>query len=297
MNGWATIPLAWLGCDLLHRTWIAARRARWERGQRRGPDGVREEAHAFACGEGDTALLCIHGFADIPPLFRAMAQDLTAGGAIHCRAMRLPGAGEPLARAARVTLADWLAAIASEARALRRRHARLWLLGHSLGGALALATVLHEPGLADGIALLAPMLRVSRARSPLLPPHLWFRMAQATFLFSRTFESCFSSEVVAAAGGSYRRDRFIPFATYRNLFALAKWLQPRASLLSLPLCARLVAEDKVVDTPAAARWLAATASQRRDIRVLSGGDHAIPTGPSWNEVTAELRSFMLTSCR
>lgn len=297
MNGWAAIPLAWLGCDLLHHGWIAARRARWERRQPRGPDGLREEARAFACGEGGAAMLCIHGFADIPPTFGPMAGALAATGALHCRVMRLPGAGEPLALAARVTLDDWLAAIAAEARALRRRHARLWLLGHSLGGALALAAVLREPGLADGIALLAPLLRVSRARSPLLPPHLWFRLARATFLFSRTFESCFASDVAMAGGGAYRRDRFIPFATYRNLFALIDWLRPRAALLNLPLFARLAGDDRVVDTPAAARWLAAASSPRRDIRVLPGAAHSIQTEPEWKEVTADLQSFMLRPCR
>ncbi|MDD5708298.1 MAG: alpha/beta fold hydrolase [Kiritimatiellae bacterium] len=297
MNLWAAIPLAWFGGDLSHSLWIAARHARWERAQLRGPDGLRAGAQPFDCGDGDTAVLCIHGFADIPAVFRPMATLLTGAGNIRCRAMRLPGAGEPLAAAATVTLDDWLTAIRAEAVALRRRHGRVWLAGHSLGAALALATAIREPELADGVALLAPLLRVSRARSLLLPPRWWFELARTGCLFSRSFESCFSSEVVAAEGSVYRRDRFIPFATYRNMFALLDWLRPRARELAVPLFARLCGRDRVVDTPAAGRWLADAAAARRDVRVLPDAAHDIPSQPEWKEVTEALRSYILTPCR
>ncbi len=295
MYSWLTIPFAWLGADLLHFAWIAARRSAWERITARAPDGLRADAAAFTVGQGPVAVLLVHGFADVPAVFHGLATELAAGGGLTCRAMRLPGAGEPLAAAARVTEGVWLEAVTRETRELRRTHARVWLLGHSLGGALVLAAVLKDPGLADGIVVLAPLLRVSRARSPVLPPRVWFRLAWSAFLFSRTFESCFATDVTAVDvdGWSYRRDRFIQFATYRSLFTLLDWLQPRATALRLPVLAILAGRDRVVDNAATRNWLSHGAAPRLVVDELPDTPHPIPTEPGWKEVTRRVRSFIM----
>ena len=283
---------AWGGANLLHALWIGVRHGRWERRLRRGADGVAEGAGAYTVGRGPVAILWVHGFADAPQTFRRMAERAAAGGCT-CRVMRLPGAGEVLGAAARQTTETWLQAVSDELAALRRTHARVWLLGHSLGGALALATALRDPAAADGVVLLAPLIRVSRRRSPVLPPRVWFSLARVVFVLSRTFESCFSVNAVAAddPGFSYHRDRFIPFATYRNLFALTAALAPLAATLRVPVFAALAARDSVVDTRAAVRWLDGVPAPK-DVRILPDAAHALPLEAGWQVLTDAILGFI-----
>jgi alpha-beta hydrolase superfamily lysophospholipase len=267
----------WLGVNLAHAAWIGVRRGRWERRIRRGPDGVASDATAFTCGTGRDAVLLVHGFADTASVFAGMAVALAAHG-LTCRVMRLPGAGEPLPVAARQTLDGWLAAIREEAVTLRRSHRRVWLAGHSMGGALALLAQLNDPALADGLVLFAPLFDVSPARSPLVHPRIWFRIAQMLLPLSRTFESCFPVNVLTADGAAiaYQRDRFIPFATYRGLFDLTARLRGRAAELRVPLFAVLVPGDRVVNTDAAHAWLVGCNLPRLHSEMIEACGHAIP---------------------
>lgn len=284
---------AWLAANLLHALWIGMRWRHWERRVRRDAAGVAEGAGAYTVGGGPVAILWVHGFADTPQTFRRLAERVAAAGGCTCRVMRLPGAAEPLGVAACQTQATWLSAVAEELAALRRTHARVWLLGHSLGGTLALATALRAPAAVGGLILLAPLIAVSRRRSPFLPPRVWFALARLTFILSRTFESCFDVNAVAAddPGFFYHRDRFIPFATYRNLFALTAALAPRAAELRVPVFAALAAEDRVVDTPAARRWLDGVQAPKI-VRILPGVAHALPLEAGWQALADEIAAFV-----
>lgn len=272
-----SIPLAWLTTNLVHRLWIERRRRRWEHGVCRDANGVALDAVPYTIGNGDDALLLVHGFADTPAVFRDMAETLATQHGLTCRAMRLPGAGEPLTVAARQTCATWLAAVRSETAALRTSHRRVWIAGHSMGGALALLAQLETPTLADGLILLAPLVAVSPARAPLLSPRLWFRIAQIALPCSRTFESCFSVNVLTHDGAAiaYTRDRFIPFATYSALFRLTDRLHGRAAELQTPLFAVFVAGDRIVDTAAARAWIDTCQAPRRQSETIDGCGHAI----------------------
>lgn len=271
------IVALWLLANLTHRLWIGLRRRGWEQGLTRNADGLLLDALPWSSGHGTTAILMIHGFADSPAVFRMLAAQL-APYQLHCHAMRLPGSGDALQVAARQTTESLLAAIQHEIARLRTSHERVWLLGHSLGGGLALLTQLRDPTAADGLLLLAPLLKVSRARSPLLPPHLWFWIAQTALPLSATFESSFAPQVLTHDGSAirYTRDRFIPFATYRILFQLTHTLGRRAANFTVPLFAALAATDRIVDTPAAHAWLSAATTPRRQLITLPESGHAIP---------------------
>lgn len=278
MTDWLLLAAAcWLAANLLFAGMIEGRRRRWERGVRRGADGVLSDATPFSVGGGGVAVLLVHGFADTPAVFRRLADALSAHGLL-CRAMRLPGAGAPLAVAARQTTDTWLAALRAEVAALREDHREVWLLGHSMGGSLALLAQLDAPGTADGLILLAPLIEVSAARAPFLPPRCWFRVTRAILPLARVMESAFPLNVLTRGGAriGYTRDRYIPLATYRGLFALVDRLRGRGSELHAPFFAVLVEGDRIVDAPAARAWLAACPATRRRIETLDGCGHALP---------------------
>ena len=284
----------WLGVNLLHAVWVETRRHFWERRVSRDPSGLLSEASAYRIGNGPVALLFIHGFADTPCIWRRITRTLAAKGNFTCRAMRLPGSGEPAVYAKRQSLPRWRAQVADEIIRLRETHASVWLVGHSLGAALALDAAMRLPGMVDGVAALAPLIAVSRRRSPLLPPGVWFFLARAALCLSPTFESPFSStgEAVDDPGFTYQRDRFIPFAVYRSLFSLIRCNRRQASRLRCPLFAVTSARDAVVDTPEALRWLAACRGPK-EIREWTETGHVIPLETGWQALTDDLAAFVL----
>ena len=283
----------WLGANLLHGLWVHLRRALWEHRITRGKEGLLPLAATFTAGEGRTALLLIHGFADTPYIWKRMADRLAATGDFACRALRLPGSAEPAPQARKQSLALWRQAIDAELNRLQKSHAHVWIIGHSMGGALALDAVLRNSGVADGVAVLAPMIAVSNKRSPILPPAVWFRLASFALGLSPTFESCFSADGVAVDDPSftYTRDRFIPFCVYRSLFKLIRSNRSQAASITCPVFAATADRDSVVDTPAALRWLAQCRGTKR-IRALTDIGHVIPLETGWQALTDDLASFI-----
>jgi esterase/lipase len=288
------IGAAWLGVNLFHGLWVAVRRHVWERRFVREPGGLLPDAAACRTGDGSVALLFIHGFADTPCLWRRITRRLAAKGAFTCRAMRLSGSAEPAASAGRQSLALWRAQVADELARLRETHDAVWIVGHSLGGALALDAALRLPGLVDGVAVLAPLIDVSRKRCPLLPPHVWFGLARVALGLSPTFESPFSADGVAGDDPSftYTRDRFIPFCVYRALFQLVCANRDQAARLSRPVFAVLSGRDSVVDSAAARRWLAACPGDK-EVRELAENGHVIPLASGWENLFDDLAAFVL----
>ena len=125
--------------------------------------------------------------------------------------MRLPGSAEPVARARRQSLEVWRAQVTDELVQLRETHETVWVVGHSLGGALALDAALRLPDLVNGVAL-APLIEVSRKRM-LLPPHLWFAIARVA-LSRRCLNRPFLCRGCGRSRLHARARPFIPFCVY-----------------------------------------------------------------------------------
>lgn len=293
MTTFLTLLFVWLGVNLLHAAWVGGRRFLWQRRVRRSRDGLLPGADAYRTGKGAVALLFIHGFADTPYIWRRFARHLAEKGAFTCRAMRLPGCGEPARAARRQSLRGWRVKVADELVRLHGSHAQVWVVGHSLGGALALDAALRLPGMVAGVAVFAPLVRVSRQRSPLLPPHVWFALARVLLCLSPTFESPFAATGVAADDPTftYPRDRFIPFAFYRGVFALTRELCGRERRPSCPVFAVAAEKDAVVDTSAALRWLASCGGPK-EVCVLPDAGHVLPLETCWGDLADRLAAFV-----
>ena len=286
--------LLWLTINFLHGLWVGIRRYFWEKRMAREPNDLLPEAAAYRIGSGRIALLFIHGFADTPCIWRRITRHLAAKGLFTCRAMRLPGSAEPPAFAKQQSLHRWRAQVADEIVRLRETHETVWLIGHSLGGALALDAALRLPDMVDGVAVMAPMLEISRRRCPLLPANAWFALARVALGLSPTFESPFSADGVAADDPSfvYKRDRYIPFAVYRGLFALIRDLRRQSARLTCPLFAVTAGNDSVVDSQTALCWLAACPAPK-EVRVLPEADHVIPLAAGWETLADDIAAFIL----
>lgn len=291
----ALLPIisAWLAINILHSLWIGCRRWRWESRITRDKNGLIPQAETFTRGNGPVALLFVHGFADTPMLWSRMIDYINQQNTMFtCRAMRLPGSGEPLSVAHRQTLDKWRHAIDDEIAALHKTHVHIWIVAHSAGGALSIDLALRKPDSVQGLILLAPLIKVSRYKIPLIPPEAGFKCAQAVFVLSPVFESIFTRKTTVAddPAFTYIRDRFISFQVYRNLFSLIHANEYHASNLTIPVFAALSKFDHVVDSKAARQWLENVPSMKK-IRWTDTG-HAIHLGIGWQALTDDIITFI-----
>jgi alpha-beta hydrolase superfamily lysophospholipase len=119
-------------------------------------------------GERRCGALLVHGLTDSPYSMRHLARVYADAGC-YALALRMPGHGTAPGVLASTTWADWRAAVALGARAVRERidaTAPLFLVGYSNGGALVLGQALDaldDPDLVrpDGLMLFSPMIGVT----------------------------------------------------------------------------------------------------------------------------------------
>jgi carboxylesterase len=112
-----------------------------------------DQHRPFYWTKGKPAALLVHGFPGSPAEMRGLAQTLYEAG-WSVQGILLPGLGADIATLPERRATDWLQAVDRVLVALRQEHYPVLLVGHSLGGALALQTAARRP--ADALVLLAP---------------------------------------------------------------------------------------------------------------------------------------------
>ena len=116
-------------------------------------DGVYEDRKA-PCRAGrsftlqhkegsDTAVLLIHGYTGYPGELVRPAEDLYNLG-FDIYAPRLPGHGTTGEDFAKTTRKDWVAVAVNAAKDLRSRYGTFYILGHSMGGAIAVIAAIQS---------------------------------------------------------------------------------------------------------------------------------------------------------
>jgi len=269
---------------------VAARWRTWERGVARNPDGVRAGCEAFDLGQGRTAVLFVHGFADNPSVWRPMAEAFAARG-YACRAMRLPGFGGTMDERRAVDAESWTRALAAEAADLRRSHDEVWAVTHSLGSAVAVRHVLQGGDGFAGLVLLAPLVAVSDKRSPILGARTWFRVLGR---FVPLAEQPFPEDILKDAGpGRPELERFIPVNIYHALFRVLDDNAGRAPDLRLPVYAAVSPHDSVADPAAAEAWLRSlTGTPRQRLVHANDSAHMIPLDFDAGWITDDVIRFI-----
>lgn len=280
-------PALWLAGDALYARRVHARA--------NAPDARRASTEAFALNPAGTpALLLIHGFADGPAVFAQIA-PLLADSGFAVRALHLAGSGSPPAQMAGTTLATWRADVDREIAALRAEApARpVWLVGHSLGGALAFDAALRPDNHVAGLVLLAPLLQASRARSPLLAPRTWFRLLDRLLVFTDTVESRLPADLRdPAARAAYCTDKFIHRDVYRALFDATDAVRPRAAEWRGPLLTILSPSDQIVDSAATRFFFAATNAAPAKLQEQNSAGHVLPLDSGYPQVAAKIARFV-----
>lgn len=279
--------------DYFHARIIEHRYRQWNASISRDAHQVRMDFQPIEKGEGDVAILFVPGFASPPALYRHFVSHFADLG-FACRAMRLPGFGETVEQAAEVTRADWIEAVRREAAGLREDRDRVWIVAHSLGAAITLRALHDDPELADGLVLLAPLLRVSAARSPVLKPDDWFAFGERLLTHTRMTESFFPldahDERLRAAD---ERDLFTPVSIHKELFKLLDELSGRSSVPDIPVMLVLSERDQIIDGQAALEWFEALDPPTKQLVTVDPAGHLLPLDTGWEDVMRSVEAFLV----
>jgi carboxylesterase len=289
--GIATLALVWVGGDFVYSRVVLRHVKDWERSIERDTDGVRAGCQDYTVGEGSTALLWIHGFNDCPAAWQSLAPELAARG-FTCRVMRLPGFALPTEEYARTTRERWRAAVAREVEKLARTHDRVGIVAHSLGGAIAVDHVLGHPRSVEGIALLAPLIRVSGERSPLVRPRHWHSFGTRTLFFTSVLETPFPVDAISPEAVAYdKRTRFTPREVLDELYALIDEIDGRGDDVCVPVLLALGNHDEVIDGAAAERFFESCPDPGKRLVRLDEAGHMLPLDEGRELLADEIERF------
>jgi carboxylesterase len=270
--------------------------ARWERRIERDEDGVRLGCADFTLGSGEVALLLVHGFGDSPAVFRPLAELLAERG-FTCRAMRLPGFAMRTEEYAQTSREKCLAAIETELQALREKHTRVVVIGHSLGAALLIEHLIDHPAEDEDIAaaavLLAPQIGVCNDRSPVFSARTWYRIGRRLLIFSQMLENIFPVDGHSDRARSFDLQAvFVPAGLYDIVFETIDQIAHRAADFTIPQLMVLASDDKVIDTVAAERFFEVSESPRKDLHHQQDAGHNLPMDNGWRELAEQIARFV-----
>ena len=285
--------LAWLLSVAAFRLWTWS--VRWTKG------GLMPDAVPFERGEGADAVLFVHGFNDVPAVWRRFVEPFVEKG-FHVEALHLEGLGDgrmglwfdfPLTR--------WQQAITARVSALAKTHRRVFLVGHSMGGALVLDAVYRHDrwrrargdgacAPIAGAVLLAPLVEVSRARAPLLSAGAWFGLCRLFLPGLRCVPSVFPSVQGAEDDPSfrYRRDRFMTVSVLGAMFRLVRRLRTLdLSEIATPLQVYVAGNDRVVDTSEAKSYFASCPAVQA-LTEVPDAPHVLPLIALWRKLSTQI---------
>ena len=278
----------WIVVNLLIAVVTSIWHWRWCRSVSWTAAGTLPSAVPIERGVGETAALFVHGFNDVPYVWTRIIDELVQKG-VHCRALCLPGAGTS---SCHPTLVSLRGAVDCELAELRKRYARVVLVGHSMGGALAIDAVLRKTersAFPDKLVLLAPLVEISRARSPIFAPAVYYRLLRLLFPLLRWVPSVFREYLSAEDDDTfvYRRDRFNEIGWYAALFDLIASLR-RANRrhLAVPTVVYVAGQDRVVDSEATRRWFGDLPCVQIVERPASS--HVVPLNVGWRDIVSEI---------
>jgi carboxylesterase len=286
------IIAVWCGVDFTYANIVEYKLEKWEKAIVRDVSGIRDGCQEFTAGDGDTALLMVHGFGDSPQLWEYMAPHLAEKG-YTCRAIRLPGFASEMAVYKTTSAEKWIKKLEDELAVLRQSHDSVFIVSHSLGGACSIKVLIDDPEAADGLVAFAPLIGVSNRRAPVLSSRRWFKVLSRIKPFSDIIASTYDPNVHNTEElKKIKVDRYTPEVVFREMFKVVEYNEIRASQLETPMMMVLSDKDMVVDSKKAAAFHAAAGSTDKELIQHHVAGHLMPRDYEWEVLAERTHAFI-----
>ena len=216
-------------------------------------------------GHGRAAALCLHGLTGTPYEVRPIGEALSAAG-IAALGPALPGHNETPEHLSRVTHAEWLAAGREALLRLRETHARVFVVGLSMGGLVSLALAAEER--VDAAVVVGVPLRLRQPAVRLVP----FARRFVRFV-SKAVGSDIRDPDARARHPSYDR---MPLAAIHELLRLQRRVRALLPRVEAPLLVAHGALDRTAHPDDAHEILRGVSSTDREHLALPDSGHVVP---------------------
>ena len=138
------------------------------------------------CNDTDRAVVFIHGFMGSPNQFTDLA-DAVYNNGCSCMSILLPGHGVGMNGFVKFGVADWERHVQNEIDIIKHEYKEIFLVGHSMGGLLALnASLIKENNIA-GVVLISTPLKVNLLNLK----SLWQKIRLLTFSNNNEIKSVY----------------------------------------------------------------------------------------------------------
>jgi len=273
--------------DLSYSIYIRVRLKIFENHVQRDAAGYLVGSEPFEAGDGENAILFVHGFNDSPALWKKWVPFFVENG-FYCKAIRLSGSAYNLEVKRNVTIEARMEQIKKEFDKTKQTHDKVILCSHSMGGAYATVMIASNQINPDVLVLVAPMFGVSPKKSPLLPPRSWLKIGSRITLFTDTVENIMPMDIAdKSVIPDYPIHPFIPLSLYDTLFELVDICSTNITSINIPTIMMVGENDTVIDKEIAVDYYNNMSSTQKVIIVDENLGHVIPRDFG-NQVQAEL---------
>jgi len=235
-----------------------------------------------------TAVIAVHGFTASPIATRPLGQYLAAAG-YTVEVPLLPGHGTSHHDLAQTRYADWAGAVERLLDHFAARCDRVVLLGHELGGTIALDIAARRPDAVAALVVINPRLSPpARARTrsggvlhrllPLLP-----RAAVGL-----------PADDLVQGGAEERAYAWVPTGAARSLWAALPRVHARLPAVTAPVLVIRSPEDHTVAESDGRQVLAAVGSPRTEELICRGSSHVPQLDVDAVEVAMTIDRFLDT---
>jgi carboxylesterase len=230
-------------------------------------------------GRGRAAALCLHGLTGTPYEVRPLAEAIAAAG-IRALGPALPGHNETPERLAATSYRDWLEAARSAFHRLRDDSEKVFVVGLSMGGLLALALAEDEP--VDALVTIGTPLVLHQPFACLIP--------LVKYLMPMSPKAQGSDIRDPAARARHPGYRSMPLNSIHELQRLQRQVRPRLGQVTAPILVAHGAHDRTASPRDAIEIRDCVASETREYLLLAASGHVAPVdfdGPALALAVAE----------
>ena len=249
-------------------------------------------------GPARGALVIVHGLKDHGARYGELAARLTQHG-ISVHAMDLRGHGRSGGERVWVEkFQDYIDDVAQYIDLVRQREAtpHLFVMGHSMGGAIAALYIVRKPPASktpDGLILSGAALKAAVSGAKIFGTKIVAGIAPRAAVFQLDFED-FSHDPKVVAAGKADPLVYQPAAaahTARELLAAMKPIEDNLATFELPLLLMHGEKDVVTDPEGTKALHQKAASKDKTLRIYAGDFHDILHEPDHEQVIADIDAF------